>query len=226
MSATIYDLVWSGNQSTPFLFNPVIDGNVYFCKVYLLNDRAFIEIGTGNNGFLGVQPLVGSCDCGDIQLFPQLGFTDNFVYRESGQHFEVGGVKKSCPEFVPYATQPYAPTPSYTITPDVLEIRNHIDPDFITDTVIFTLETTGVSDGTVVQWRLSGDATSVNFCPYVSNGDLTITSGAATVTLIAAQASYKDPAENAPFTVIVSRDGLDVCESVSVSNWAWYGCGS
>lgn len=163
MSATIYDLVWSGNQSTPFLFNPVIDGNVYFCKVYLLNDRAFIEIGTGNNGFLGVQPLVGSCDCGDIQLFPQLGFTDNFVYRESGQHFEVGGVKKSCPEFVPYAPSPPAwvcyPELNTSILSDNSFVIDGID---LTDVFVvgvyvsFTGVDTGTVYGTVVSSALDG----------------------------------------------------------------------
>jgi len=198
MTDGVFLSLWVNNK-------PVKMGVICQNNVYLIKNNAFV---------------------GDLHFEDYQGF-DNPDYNQIGSRFKL--IYSDAYEVLPLPPTPPPAPPApltYTITPDVLEIRNSNDPEFITDTVIFTLETTGVSDGAVVQWRLSGDATSVNFCPYVAIGDLTIASGMATMTLIAASASYKDPAENAPFTVIVSRDGLDVCESVSISNWAWYGCGS
>jgi len=143
-----YNFEWRDNQSAPYEFSPVIDGEVYFCEVgYSSGAGAFVlTVKSSFQEVVCIQNLVSSCDCGDIPLAPQLGFTDNFVFRGSSRCFEVGGVFRECPDFEQPITPTYYP-PAYAIAPDTSTI-NETDANDVT----FTVTTANVPDGTTLYY--------------------------------------------------------------------------
>jgi len=143
-----YNFEWRDNQSAPYEFSPIIDGEIYFCEVgYSSGAGAFVlTVKSSFQEVVCIQNLVSSCDCGDIPLAPQLGFTDNFVFRGSSRRFEVGGVFRECPDFVQPITPVYYP-PAYAIVPDTSTI-NETD----SSTVTFTVTTANVPDGTTLYY--------------------------------------------------------------------------
>jgi len=143
-----YNFEWRDNQSAPYEFSPVIDGEVYFCEVgYSSGAGAFVlTVKSSFQEVVCIQNLVSSCDCGDIPLAPQLGFTDNFVFRGSSRCFEVGGVFRECPDFEQPITPAYYP-PAYAIVPDTSTI-NETDSNGVT----FTVTTANVPDGTALYY--------------------------------------------------------------------------
>jgi hypothetical protein len=121
MTVQYYQLQWTANQPTTFEFSPVIDGEIYFCTVgYASGSRGFVlTIRDALNNDVCIQPLIPSCDCGDVQLAPHLHFKDNFVFRGSSRCFEVGGVRRQCPDFEQPPIPPPEPPPvTLDIPPD------------------------------------------------------------------------------------------------------------
>jgi len=167
-----YNFEWRDNQSAPYEFSPVIDGEVYFCEVgYSSGSGAFVlTVKSSFQEVVCIQNLVSSCDCGDIPLAPQLGFTDNFVFRGSSRCFEVGGVFRECPDFEQPITPVYYP-PDYAIVPDTSTI-NETDNNVVT----FTVTTPHVFDGTVLYWTIldittegAADLTPINGSVVITN---------------------------------------------------------
>jgi len=167
-----YNFEWRDNQSAPYEFSPVIDGEVYFCEVgYSSGSGAFVlTVKSSFQEVVCIQNLVSSCDCGDIPLAPQLGFTDNFVFRGSSRCFEVGGVFRECPDFEQPITPTYYPL-AYAIVPDTSTI-NETDNNVVT----FTVTTANVFDGTVLYWTIldittegAADLTPINGSVVITN---------------------------------------------------------
>ena len=155
------------NPSTtvPFSFSPELDGETYFCEVEWLSvtERWWLRLIDSNQTVVCYAPLIASCDCGDIQLFAQLNFKTNIVYRSSAKAFEIGGVKRVCPEYEYPAPPPYDPPTTWVCYPDLSTAILSDNQFSIADsdlTAFFTIGTyvSFTGDGTVY-----GTVTSSSF---------------------------------------------------------------
>jgi len=163
-----------------FSFSPELDGDTYFCEVQWLSvtERWWLELRDSSQAVICYQPLIASCDCGDIQLFAQLKFNTNIIYRASAKAFEIGGVKRDdCPEsWIP----PSPPMPIYALSVDTALI-NEGEP------VTITVTTTNVPDGTTLYLTVldittegAADLTPINGSVVINSGtaDFIITANA------------------------------------------------
>jgi hypothetical protein len=213
--------VWLGGQNCKIVVRETTHG------VFLSLTVNDILLKSGVIGRNNVWLIYLNSFIGDLYFLDTQGF-DNPRSNEFGSRFLLiwGKIRKTLPLPIITVMPAPPPAPTYAVTVDKTVMRTTDDPDFLLgqDTATFTLTTANTTDATY-DWRIDGTATDMNFCPQVVSGTLTTVSNIAQFTMTAAS-SYDFPAVSVTFTVIISKDAVDLATSAIVTNWSGYGCGS
>jgi hypothetical protein len=117
-----------------------------------------------------------------------------------------GGVVQPTPVPTPVPIPPPEPAQTFTLAANGTTFNEGAS-------VTFTLTTTGVTNGTVVNWQLDG-ATNSEISPTALSGSLTISSNSATYSLTIANDAVTEGTESWTFKIISTSNGAELASRV------------
>jgi hypothetical protein len=150
-----------------------------------------------------------SLECADwAPTYYPTGFTNTPTAPPGGtqQPPGSGGGTTPTPVPTPVPTPPPDPAQTFSLAANGTTFNEGAS-------VTFTLTTTGVTNGTVVNWQLDG-ATNSEISPTALSGSLTISSNTATYSLTIASDAVTEGTESWTFRIISTSNGAELANRV------------